>query len=193
MADDKRMREALTLAQRALNAAPRFRVGDTDSYRIAALVDQALAEPVPEPSPPLPSPGGKDGLSFPQIRSILAERRQIAILWTVDDVQAVRPDLDEDQAWKVLQRVEQGHDGGYGVTFDTIESASRERFPDPDTPRSPSGIGAQARGGVQDNGNGPVPGDARVPYRSPAEIAAAATARPDVPGHGHANDNGIER
>jgi hypothetical protein len=150
MADDKRMREALTLAQRALNAAPRFQVGDTDSYEIAALVDQVLADPVPEAGRPLPSPGGKDGPSFQEIRSILAERRQIAILWTVDDVQAVRPDLDEDQAWKVLQRVEQEHDGSYGVTFDTIESASRERFPDPDTPRSrsPSEIGAKARGGV---------------------------------------------
>lgn len=36
--------EALRLAQRALNTAPRFRVGDTDSYRIAAIVDKAIAE-----------------------------------------------------------------------------------------------------------------------------------------------------
>ena len=36
------MLEALTLAQQALNTAPRFRVGDTDSYTIAAAV-----EPVP--------------------------------------------------------------------------------------------------------------------------------------------------
>jgi len=35
--------DALRLAQRALNTAPRFRVGDTDSYRIAAKVDAALA------------------------------------------------------------------------------------------------------------------------------------------------------
>lgn len=34
--------DALRLAQRALNAAPRFRVGDTDSYKIAAQVDQAI-------------------------------------------------------------------------------------------------------------------------------------------------------
>lgn len=36
------MLEALRLAQRVLNTAPRFRVGDTDSYRIAAQVDQAI-------------------------------------------------------------------------------------------------------------------------------------------------------
>jgi hypothetical protein len=34
--------EALLLAQRALNTAPRFRVGDTDSYKIAAHVDAAI-------------------------------------------------------------------------------------------------------------------------------------------------------
>jgi hypothetical protein len=38
------MLEALRLAQRALNTAPRFRVGDMDSYQIAAQVDNAIAE-----------------------------------------------------------------------------------------------------------------------------------------------------
>jgi hypothetical protein len=35
--------EALHLAQTALNIQPRFRVHNTDSYRIAAQVDAALA------------------------------------------------------------------------------------------------------------------------------------------------------
>jgi hypothetical protein len=38
------MLEALLLAQRALNAAARFPVGDTDSYKIAGIVDDAIAE-----------------------------------------------------------------------------------------------------------------------------------------------------
>jgi hypothetical protein len=38
------MLEALRLAQRALDTAPRFRVGDTDSYKIAAIVDSAIAK-----------------------------------------------------------------------------------------------------------------------------------------------------
>jgi hypothetical protein len=38
------MLEALLLAQRALNTAPRFRIGDTDSYKIAAIVDNAIAK-----------------------------------------------------------------------------------------------------------------------------------------------------
>jgi hypothetical protein len=36
------MLEALLLAQRALNTAPRFRVGERDSYDIAAVVDHAI-------------------------------------------------------------------------------------------------------------------------------------------------------
>ena len=36
--------KALLLAQGALNTAPRFRVGDTDSYKIAAQVDEAIAK-----------------------------------------------------------------------------------------------------------------------------------------------------
>ena len=35
------MRDALKLAQQALNTAPRFRVGETDSYKIASVVDKA--------------------------------------------------------------------------------------------------------------------------------------------------------
>lgn len=42
-ADNGRLRDALKLAQQALNTAPRFRVGETDSYKIASIVDKALA------------------------------------------------------------------------------------------------------------------------------------------------------
>jgi hypothetical protein len=40
---DPELLEALRLAQSALNTTPRFRVGDTDSYKIAAVVDRAIA------------------------------------------------------------------------------------------------------------------------------------------------------
>lgn len=41
--------EALLLSQQALNTAPRFRVGDTDSYRIAVVVDAAVAQATSRP------------------------------------------------------------------------------------------------------------------------------------------------
>jgi len=38
------MLAALLAAQQALNTAPRFRVGETDSYQIASEVDAAIAQ-----------------------------------------------------------------------------------------------------------------------------------------------------
>ena len=46
------MLKALLMAQRALNTAPRFRVGDTDSYKIASQVDSAIAEAIAARSVP---------------------------------------------------------------------------------------------------------------------------------------------
>ena len=40
------------------------------------------------------------------IHELLAENRQIAHIWGIDDVQEQRPDLDDDQAWAVLQVAE---------------------------------------------------------------------------------------
>jgi hypothetical protein len=43
--------KTLQLAVQALNTAPRFKVGDTDSYKIAALCDQTIAQMKPNPTP----------------------------------------------------------------------------------------------------------------------------------------------
>ena len=62
------------------------------------------------------------------ISSVLAARRQIAFIWSIADVQAVRSDLTDDQAWQVLQRVEHKHDATIGVTWDTLEMVARDLF-----------------------------------------------------------------
>jgi len=54
------------------------------------------------------------------IHELLAENRQIAHIWGIDDVQQQRPDLDDDQAWAVLQAVEKRLDWDYGITWDII-------------------------------------------------------------------------
>ena len=38
------------------------------------------------------------------------EKTQIAIIWSIEDVLHVRPDLDDSQAMEVLQRVLNKHD-----------------------------------------------------------------------------------
>ncbi len=68
------------------------------------------------------------------IHERLAENRQIAHIWGTDDVQDVRPDLDEDQAWQVLRDVEKRLDSQYGISWGTIEIIADELFgPAPET------------------------------------------------------------
>jgi len=55
------------------------------------------------------------------IHAVLAERRQIAVIWSIEDVQEVRPDLTDDQAWAVLQTVERRHDANIGVSWDVLQ------------------------------------------------------------------------
>ena len=55
--------------------------------------------------------------------------RQIAIIWSIEDVQDIRPDLSDGQAMTVLLEIEKSHDSEYGVTWDTIENTANIFFP----------------------------------------------------------------
>ncbi len=54
------------------------------------------------------------------IHQILADRQKIAVIWSVSDVQEVRPDLTEDQCWDVLQAVQDNHDANHGICCETL-------------------------------------------------------------------------
>jgi hypothetical protein len=69
------------------------------------------------------------GLQTADIQRILASREQIAVVWSAEDVKQERPDLDDDQSWQVLQRVEERHDCNYGITWSHIRDAADEMFP----------------------------------------------------------------
>lgn len=62
------------------------------------------------------------------IHELLAENRQIAHIWGIDDVQTIRPDLDDDQAWQVLQAVERCLNSEYGVSWQTIKDTAEELY-----------------------------------------------------------------
>jgi hypothetical protein len=64
------------------------------------------------------------------IHDLLAERRQIAHIWGIEDVQGIRPDLDDDQAWDVLQHVDRHKDAELGITWLTLEMAAGHLFGD---------------------------------------------------------------
>jgi hypothetical protein len=71
------------------------------------------------------------------IDELLAEHRQIANIWGTDDVRRLRPDLDDDQAWKVLQAVADRlgrSDCNVGITCGAVETVAAELFPQPEGP-----------------------------------------------------------
>ena len=55
--------------------------------------------------------------------------KQIAIIWSIEDVHSVRPDLTDEQAFDVLQAVERRHDATIGVNWDTLSHHAESLFP----------------------------------------------------------------
>jgi hypothetical protein len=64
---------------------------------------------------------------------VLSFEDSISIEWCIDDVQSVRPDLDNEQAMQVLHAVKDDHDATIGVTWDTLEYAADHMFPETET------------------------------------------------------------
>jgi len=68
--------------------------------------------------------------SATEIDELLTQRRQVAVIWGVEDVQNVCPDLNDDQAWEVLKECRDRHDCELGFTWDLIECVVGMLFPD---------------------------------------------------------------
>lgn len=68
--------------------------------------------------------------AFPIIRRLLRRHRRIAIVWAVEDVQWVRPDLDKRQAWEVLQSVQNHHDAAVGVCWEVLSATAEVLYPE---------------------------------------------------------------
>jgi len=62
------------------------------------------------------------------INDYLACQREIAVIWGVEDVQSVRPDLSEDQAWEVLKFAHRGHDACFGINRESLETAAEALY-----------------------------------------------------------------
>ena len=73
----------------------------------------------------------RKGVASIDIDGLLLERRQIAVIWSVEDVQEVRSDLSDDQAWQVLQACDRRHDSEVGLTWFVIETVAADLFPKP--------------------------------------------------------------
>jgi hypothetical protein len=73
-----------------------------------------------------------DPLTLAQIEAILIRRGYIVTLWSIEDVQTVRPDLTDAQCRKVLERCQRYHDAEIGLNFPLIEMHADDLFPKPD-------------------------------------------------------------
>jgi len=69
-------------------------------------------------------------LSNIDIHQLLRHRREVAIIWSIEDVKEIRPDLTEDQAWTVLQQCERQHDCNFGITWEHIDWVAENLFPE---------------------------------------------------------------
>jgi hypothetical protein len=64
-----------------------------------------------------------------EIHELLAERKQIAAVWSIEDVQEVRPELNDDQAWDVLRDVDRHKDAELGINWMTIKYSADDLYP----------------------------------------------------------------
>ncbi len=64
--------------------------------------------------------------------AINEENKTIAITWNIEDVQSVRADLTDDQAWEVLCLVDDTHDANLGINWGLLEVAAANLYPEPE-------------------------------------------------------------
>lgn len=62
------------------------------------------------------------------LRDLLHGNRIIAQLWSVPDVQSLRPDLDDEQAWAVLVELEPDAIDGLGIDASDIKRVADQLF-----------------------------------------------------------------
>jgi hypothetical protein len=68
------------------------------------------------------------------VHQFLDTNREIAVIWEVDDVLVLRPELTDDQAWQVLQHAKRHHDAGIGLNWESLEAAAEALYgPEPET------------------------------------------------------------
>lgn len=52
----------------------------------------------------------------------------IAIVWHIDDVLEVRPDLSREQALEVLKQAKESHDASVGINWDVLTDCAESLF-----------------------------------------------------------------
>ena len=66
-----------------------------------------------------------------QLKNQLEQHGYIGILWHIDDVKGVRPDLTDEQCMEVLEQCDRRHDAEMGISWQVIEIHAADLFPEP--------------------------------------------------------------
>lgn len=56
----------------------------------------------------------------------------ISVIWGLEDVQEVRPDLTDEQASEVLRRTKKYHNAEVGINWDVLRAHANDLFPEPE-------------------------------------------------------------
>ena len=70
----------------------------------------------------------------PDLLTQLTQQRQIAVIWSVEDVKEVRPELTDNQAWHVLLETRRCHDACIGINWDVLDTVADELYPESTQP-----------------------------------------------------------
>ncbi|HVX09907.1 MAG TPA: hypothetical protein VHC22_01780 [Pirellulales bacterium] len=136
--------ESLALADAALDAfwrvvASRFpeaTTGDLSPHttvRLAAIAEDAIKEWISANVPEAPRKRELAASGDIDVHELLKTHQQVAVIWGIEDVQAVRPDLTDDQSWEVLTECRRKHDCEVGFNWLLIETIADHLFPEPET------------------------------------------------------------
>lgn len=61
--------------------------------------------------------------------ALILKQRAIGIIWSIDDVKKLRPDLDDRQCAIVLYDVAQTHNPAVGINLSFIQSVANSLYP----------------------------------------------------------------
>lgn len=62
------------------------------------------------------------------LSALLAKSRRIALIWTIEDVVALRPDLTDEQAWSVLEHARDIYTPEVGLSSRVLEGYANQLF-----------------------------------------------------------------
>ena len=68
-------------------------------------------------------------LTCHNLAGLLERSGKIAIVWCIEDVLSLRPELTSEQAWAVLKLCRDEHDAGLGINWDVLACCAELLFP----------------------------------------------------------------